>query len=418
MEELERPVANLPVHRKSQGGSKRPLSGIRVIDFTHFVAGPYCTMILGDLGAEVIKIESVSGEDFRQFPPADPALNGEGAPFLWANRNKKSVAINLKSPQGISVVKDLVKNADVVVENFSYGVMERFGIGYEDLKEIKDDIIYCAISAYGREGPYAKRLGFDTIVQAESGFMSLNGFPDREGVRVQPVVMDTSTAMMAANGILAAVLNKVRSGGGQRVDVSLYETSLNMLGYTAMQYLMSGLTPSRVGNSSNDTAPTGVFYTSDGAGFFVSSSNTKVFKNIFKVVGRDDVAEDPDLQDRMGRLERKEELYEILQAEFKKHPWPFWEPKLRNGGVPAGKLRSVAEAFDSEETRASNIVTKVEHPTAGFVPNIALPLKFSETPVVDPTAAPVLGQHTKEVLEIVLGYDDNKLRELEEAGVF
>lgn len=409
-----RPIDNFPVHNMDRGDRPTPLGGYRVLDFTHFVAGPLCTMMLADLGAEVIKVESPRGEDFRQFPPSDPALNGEGSPFLWANRNKKSVVLNLKSDEGLAVVRDLVASADVLIENFSSGVMERFGLGYDAVREINPNLIYTSISAYGRSGPYADRLGFDTVVQAESGFMSFNGFPDREGVRVQPVIMDSSTAMMAANGILSALLHRERAGGGQRLDVSLYDTSIIMTGYGAMQYLMNGVEPSRVGNSSNDTAPTGVFSTSDSA-FFVSSSNTAIFQRIFRVIGRDDIADDPALQDRMERLKRQEWMREILSEAFAKEPWAYWEGKLREAGVPAGEMRTLAAALESKETRAANLVTRVPHPTAGYVPNIALPIRLSETPVVDPVAAPTIGQHTAGVLS-ALGYSRERIIALEAAG--
>lgn len=410
----KRPMYDFPVHPGNGLHNKGPLAGLRVIDFTHFIAGPLATMMLGDLGAEVIKIESPKGEDFRQFPPADPALEGQGSPFLWANRNKKSVALNLKTSDGLAAARDLIATADVLVENFSSGVMERFGLGYEDLKSAHPDLIYTSISAYGRTGPNADRLGFDTVVQAESGFMSFNGFPDREGIRVQPVIMDSSTAMMAANGILAALMRRERSGGGQRVDVSLYDTSMLMIGYGSMQYLMNGVEPTRIGNSSNDTAPTGVFKTQDSA-FFVSSSNTAIFQRIFRLIGRDDIADDPALQDRTERLKRREWMKDILSEAFAQQPWAHWEPLLRKAGVPAGEMRTMAAALHSEETKAAGLVTRIPHETAGFVPNIALPIRLSETPTVDPVAAPRIGEHTRQVLE-TLGYDADRLDRLSAGG--
>jgi crotonobetainyl-CoA:carnitine CoA-transferase CaiB-like acyl-CoA transferase len=412
-----RPISTFPAHPERPEHAVAPLQGIKVIDFTHFVAGPYCTMMLGDFGAEVIKVESHRGEDFRQFPPADPTLNGEGSPFLWTNRNKRSIALNLKTEQGLAVVQDLIKTADVVVENFSTGVMERLGVGYEDLKKINPDIIFCSVSAYGRTGKFADRLGFDTVVQAESGFMSLNGYPDRDGVRVQPVVMDTSTALMATNGIMAAIVNRERNGGGQRVDVSLYETSLAMLGFGSMQYLQNGIEPSRVGNSSNDTAPTGVFHAADAA-FFISSSSTAIFQRVFRVIGRDDVADDPELQDRGGRLNRRQYMIDILEDAFGKHPWSYWEPKLREFGVPAGEVRSLPDALNSEVTREAGIVTRIPHPTAGEVPNLALPIRLSKTPVVTPVAAPMIGEHTREILAQTLGYSAEKIEALAAEGAF
>lgn len=412
----DRPLHDFPEHISPQREAPGPLAGMRVIDFTHFVAGPFSAMILADLGAEVIKVEPPRGEDFRQFPPADPALDGQGSPFLWANRNKKSIALNLKSKAGLEIAKKLVASADVLVENYSTGVMERFGLGYEGLRETHPKLIYTSVSAYGRMGPYADRLGFDTVIQAESGFMSFNGYPDREGVRVLPVIMDTSTALMAANGILAALLRRARDGIGQRVDVSLYDTGMTMVGYGAMQYLMNGVEPKRLGNSSSDTAPTGAFRASD-ASFFLSSSSTTVFQRVFRVIGRDDIADDPELQDRIERLARHDELRDTLNAAFGQKPWEYWEPKLREAGVPAGEIRSLADALHSKETRAAGLVTKIPHPTAGFVPNIALPIRLSDTPMVDPVAAPTVGQHTTEILGN-MGYDPDQIAGLEAAGAF
>ena len=411
----DRPISAFPEYTKTDTDSDGPLAGVKIVDFSHFVAGPFCTMVLGDMGAEIIKIEAAKGDDIRAFPPNDPFLDGQGSPFLWANRNKKSIVLNLKSKEGIAVVHDLVKSADVVVENFSTGVMERLGLSYDDLKKVNDKLIYCSISAYGRTGAFADRMGFDTVVQAESGFMSFNGYPDRDGIRVQPVVMDTSTALMASNAIIAALFKRERGGTGQRIDVSLYETSLNMLGYGAMQYLMNGIEPSRVGNSSNDTAPTALFHTSDSA-FFVSSSNTVIFQRIFHVIGRPDVAEDPGLQDRKGRLERRDEMFDILQEAFGKETWSYWEEKLREANVPAGEMRTLPEAFHSDVTRESGIVSRIPHPTAGEIPNIALPIRFSETPIVDPVAAPLIGQHTREILQENLGYDAEQIAALEASG--
>lgn len=411
-----RPIDDFPMHDSGPEGGG-PLEGIRVVDFTHFVAGPFCTMALGDFGADVIKIEAPRGDDFRQFPPADPQLDGQGSPFLWVNRNKQSLVLDLKNSVGVKVALALIEKADVVVENFSTGVMERLGLGYDTLHKINPELIFCSISAYGRTGPFADRLGFDTIVQAESGFMSFNGFPDREGIRVQPVVMDGSTAMMATQGILAALLRRERKGGGQRVDVSLYDTSLTVLGYGTMQYLMNGIEPTRVGNSSRDTAPTGVFKTADSE-FYISSSSTAIFQRIFRLIGRSDIAEDPAMQDRVERLKRQEWMGKILNEEFSKKPWSHWAPLLREAGVPAGEMRTLAQALHSAETRAANLVTQVPHPTAGTVPNLALPVRFSDTPVVTPSAAPLIGQHSREILMRELGYDAQKIKELTEKGAF
>jgi crotonobetainyl-CoA:carnitine CoA-transferase CaiB-like acyl-CoA transferase len=325
--------------------------------------------------------------------------------------------LDLKSAAGLSIARRLVAEADIVVENFSTGVMERLGLGYETLAEIKSDLIYCSVSAYGRTGAFADRLGFDPVIQAESGFISMNGYADRDGVRAQSIVMDTSTGIMACNAVLAAIVARNRTGQGQRVDLSLYDTAISMVGFATLQYLFSGIVPQRNGNTSNDTSPTGVFRAKDTP-FYISCSSTAIFQRLFRAIGRPDVAEDPDLQDRGGRLRRREELFEILDAVFAQDVWAHWGPILREAGVAAGEVRSLPAALESDVTRESGLVSRIPHPIAGEIPNVALPFRFGATPVADPVAAPAIGQHSVEVLEDVLGLDGDEIAELERAGAF
>ena len=396
-----------------------PLRGMRVIDFTHFVAGPYATLILADLGAEVIKIENpVRGDEFRHFPPYSEKLDGEGSPFLWVNRNKKSMAVDLKSEEGRKLVRELVRGADIVVENFSTGVMERFGLGYEELAQEQPSLIYCSVSAYGRSGAFADRVGFDPVVQAESGFMSLNGFPDREGVRAGPSIMDIGTAMMASNGILAAVIERQRSGRGQRVETSLYASAMNMVGYSPLQVLSDPeWKAGRHGNGSPDTAPTGVFHTSDGP-IFIVCTGTDIFQRLFRAIGRPDMANDSALLDKAGRLKQKELLFTAANEALATDTRDNWLVKLREARVPAGAVRTIAEAIDAPETKALDMVTHIPHPTAGSVANVRLPITLDGSPLAEPVAAPTLGQHTREVLRDVLGLGSSRIAELDEVGVF
>jgi crotonobetainyl-CoA:carnitine CoA-transferase CaiB-like acyl-CoA transferase len=396
-----------------------PLAGLRVIDFTHFLAGPMATLILADGGADVIKIENAArGDEFRHFQPPDPRLGGEGPPFLWCNRNERSVALDLKSEAGREIALALVKDADIVVENFSGRVMNKLGLGYETLSKMNPRLIYCAVSAYGREGPFADRLGFDPVVQAESGFISLNGFPDREGVRTGASVMDMSTGMMASNAILQAVIARYRTGRGQRVEVALYDTAITMIGYVATQHLFSSWEPRRVGNGSADTAPTGVFQASDKP-FFLVCSSTPTFQRVFRdVAGMPEIADDPELMKPPGGMAQQARLIGILREVFAKHPRDHWLVKMRECGVPAVAVRTVEEALNSPETLSRGLVTHVTHPTAGTVPNVAGPMRFSETPVVAPVAAPVLGQHTREVLREILAFDDARMEQAARSGAF
>lgn len=413
---MSSPISNFP-DNAAPTDAKGPLAGVRVVDFTHFIAGPFCSMTLADMGAEVIKVEAPGGEAFRKYGAPRTELDNEGAAFLWANRNKKGIVLDLKSAEGAAVALDLVRSADVVIENFSAGVMDRFGLAYDALRPEQPSLIFCAISAYGQTGPFADRLGFDPIVQAESGFMSLNGDADGDGMRTQPVTMDIATGMMASNAILAALFHRAASGTGQRIDISLYETALTMMGWSPMQYLVSGTEPGRYGNASADSCPGGIFHASDHP-FFVSSPSATIFKRIARAAGLNEMADDPALVDTPTRIARRNEVEAALQEQFSKHPWSHWEPILRRANVPAGRVRNMAEALHSDVTKATGAVTAIDHPTASKVPNIALPLRFSETPNVAPKAAPVIGANTRDVLLGLEGYDGARLDELQAAGAF
>nr|WP_315593232.1 CoA transferase [uncultured Cupriavidus sp.] len=413
---LENLEADFPAHVPRPAGAPTALAGLRVVDFTHFIAGPFATMMLADMGADVIKIEAPGrGDDFRQYPPVHAEL-GQGAPFLWSNRNKRSIAIDLKTPEGLKVARELVASADVVVENFSTGVMERFGLDYASLKGDHPRLVYCSVSAYGRSGAYSDRLGFDPIAQAESGFVSMNGYADREGVRALSPVMDISTAMMACNAILGALLSREKSGKGQAIEIALFDNAVLMTGYAPMQHLFSGADPQRHGNTSPDTCPSGVFKAKDRA-FYINSGNNGIFQRLMtQVIGRPDLAADPDYATGDLRRARREALFGILDQAFAEHPWSHWQGLMRKAGVPSGEVRSVGDAIRSPEARESCIVSRIAHPKVGWVPNIASPIRYSDTPMVDPKPAPAVGQHTLEVLRDVLGYDDSQLDVLRCAG--
>src|SRR5882757_1181915 len=338
--------------------SRPALDGLRVIDFTHFIAGPYCTMILGDLGADVVKIENPTsgGDNMRAF---QPKIAGESGPFIWANRNKRSVAIDLSTPAGRQVALDLLADADVLVENFSTGIMERFGLSYETVSTLNPRLIYCSISAYGREGALKDRTGFDPIVQAESGFMAVNGFEDREPIRTGPAIMDISTGMMASNAVLAALAARTRDGKGQKVEIALFDVATTMVGFHAMNVLLTNV----------------------------------------------------------DRNANRDELFKTLNDMFGKGNREHWLTEMRKAGVPAGAVRTLTNALSSAEMAARDRVTKVPHAAAGEVPNICSPLQLRGSPIVSPTGSPTLGQHTETVLR-EFGYTDAKMAVLTEQGAF
>ncbi len=395
------------------------LQGIRVVDFSHFIAGPLATMFLADLGADVIKIEPPGrGDDLRYYPPVLPQLPDQGGPFLWGNRSKRSVALDLKNPQALELARALVSQADVLVENFSTGVMQRFGLGPDEMRALNPKLVYCSVSAYGREGPFADRPGFDPVVQAESGFVSMNGYPDRQGVRASAAVMDISTAMMVSNAVLAALFARTHQCVGQVVEVGLFDTGLLMTGWAPMQHLLTGRAPQRTGNVSVDTCPSGVFDASDQS-FYINCGNSKIFQRLLtQVLGRPDIANDPAFAQPQDRVARRDDLFAVLQEAFAKEPWTHWQQKMRAAQVPCGVVNTVPQAIRSAEARARKAVTHIPHPVVGPIPNIASPWRFSATPVADPRAAPRVGEHTQDVLREVLALDEAQLQALAAAGAF
>ncbi|MGE0097423.1 MAG: CaiB/BaiF CoA transferase family protein [Hydrogenophaga sp.] len=414
---LDNLEAEFPVHTPRPSNAPKALEGVRVVDFTHFIAGPFATMVMADMGADVIKVETPGrGDEFRHYPPVHAELPAQGAPYLWSNRNKRSAALNMKTPEGLAVVRELVAKADVVVENFSTGVMERFGLDYESCRKLNPKLIYCSVSAYGREGEFADRLGFDPIAQAESGFISMNGYSDRQGVRTLSPVIDISTATMACNAILGALLARHRTGEGQSIEVALFDNAVLMTGYAALQHLFTGAVPQRHGNTSPDTCPSGVFMSQDKP-FYINCGNDKIFHRLMaQVIERPDLAADPVLSDRNGRMAKRKEIFEMLEEIFAKQPWSYWQPRMRAASIPCGEVRNVGDALRSPEARARNLVTRVEHPVIGWLPNVALPIRYSGTPVADPKPAPAVGQHTEEVLRETLGYSEERIAALRATG--
>jgi crotonobetainyl-CoA:carnitine CoA-transferase CaiB-like acyl-CoA transferase len=406
----------LPDRTPRQKGVPTALDGLLVIDFTRVVAGPACTQTLADFGAEVIKIENPQGgDDTRHYEHAD--LAGESAAFVNLNRNKWGIALDLAKPEACEVARELIARADVVVENFSSGVMRKYGLDYASVAPGNPRLVYCSISAYGRQGPFASRPGFDPITQAESGFMSLNGFPDGPPVRTGPPAVDMLTGMSACNAILLALLARDRLGRGQHVEVALFDIALSMTQFYGMAYLMSGKNPSRQGNSPNGSPSVGVYNASD-APFYIACANDRLYRRlVIEVLGRPDLASG-EFGDRRSRTANKDKLRAILTGIFVQDIRENWMAKMKAANIPVGYLRTVEEAFNSPEARQRHRLSQIPHPTAGTVPNIESPLSLGLTPVVDPVAAPLLGQHTREVLRQKLGYDDARITALADAGVF
>jgi crotonobetainyl-CoA:carnitine CoA-transferase CaiB-like acyl-CoA transferase len=406
----------LPDRAPRTKGAPTALDGLLVVDFTRVVAGPACTQTLADFGAEVIKIENPDGgDDTRSYEHAD--LAGESAAFVGLNRNKRGITLDLAQPAARDVARELIARADVVVENFSSGVMKKYGLDFASVAPSNPRLVYCSISAYGRQGPFASRPGFDPITQAESGFMSLNGFPDGPPVRTGPPAVDMLTGMSACNAILLALFARDRLGRGQHVEVALFDIALAMTQFYGMAYLMTGVNPSRQGNSPNGSPSVGLYQASDGP-FYIACANDRLYRRlVIEVLGRPDLASGG-FANRRSRTVNKEKLRAILTGIFVQGLREDWVAKMKSANIPVGYLRTVEEAFNSPEVRERHRLSQIPHPAAGTVPNIESPIHLGLTPVVDPVAAPLLGEHTKEVLRKTLGYDDARIAALSEAGAF
>src|SRR6201997_4203513 len=410
-------AVSLPDRLPRPKGAPTALDGLLVVDFTRVVAGPACTQTLADFGAEVIKIENPEGgDDSRAYEHAE--IGGESAAFLSLNRNKRGIALDLTNPAAREVARDLISRADVVVENFSAKVMEKFGLDYPSVVSSNPRLVYCSISAYGRNGPFASRPGFDPITQAESGFMSLNGFPDGPAVRTGPPIVDMATGMSACNAILMALLARERLGRGQHVEVALFDIAMSMTGFYGMAYLISGKNPGRFGNSPNGSPTVGVFEAADGP-LYMACANDRLYRRLVtEVLERPDLITNPDFANRRSRSANKEKLRAIIAGVFASDRLENWMAKMKKANIPVGYLRTVEQGFNAPEARERHRLSRIPHPTAGLVPNIETPITMGLTPAIDPVAAPLLGQHTREILGNTLGYDERRIAALTEAGAF
>jgi formyl-CoA transferase len=395
-----------------------PLGGLTVADFTRFLAGPWCTQTLADLGAEVIKIENPGlGDESRTFKP--PEIAGESPYFLGLNRNKKSIALDLRSAAGLEVARDLVRSADLVVENFAPGMMARFGLDYEAARAENPRLIYCSLSGWGSGSALADQPGFDSVFQAESGFASLTGDPDRLPMRTGTPIIDITGAMNATIAVLAAVVARERTGIGQHVEVALYDTAVTLLAYFGMNYLASGKDFVRQGNTAPVATPIGMFETADGGAIYVSCGTQRSWEALVGgVLERRELLTDPRFATHRARNDNQSELMALIADQLRTAPRDHWMERVRRARVPAGAVRSVAEAFAAPAAIERKIATRLEHPSGEPVPNVASPFRFSETPVADPVAAPRLDQDRSEVLADLLGYDGERIAALAAAGAF
>ena len=392
-----------------------PIHGVKVLELAQIMAGPTCGLMLADLGAEVIKIEKIpGGDDTRRFLPPD--VNGEAAAFMMMNRNKRGMALDLKTKEGVEVFKRLVKQADVVVENFRKGTLEKLGVGYEELKKINPKIILCEISGYGRTGPYADKGGFDLIAQGMSGLMSITGeSKGKPPMKVGAPVTDITAGILAATGVLAALVSRATTGVGQRVDTSLYEAGIVHTYWQSAIASATGVAPGPLGSAHPLTAPYQAFQTKD-KWITVGASNQNTWLKLIDALEVKELQENQKFNSNANRMQNVTELTELLKKELEKKTSAEWLKLFDEKGLPCGPINTVTEMFEDPQTIERKMIVDVKNEKAGSFKGIGMPIKFSETKVEDTKESPTFGQHTKQIL-LDHGFKSEEIDSLMKQGV-
>jgi crotonobetainyl-CoA:carnitine CoA-transferase CaiB-like acyl-CoA transferase len=392
-----------------------PLDGVRVLDLTRVLAGPYCTMFLGDLGAEVVKLEQPGvGDDTRGWGP--PFAGGESAYFLCVNRNKKSIAVDLKSTEGIDLLKRLAAQADVLIENFRPGTMERLGLGERELRSINPRLIYASLSGFGADGPMSDVPGYDLIIQAWGGLMSVTGMPDGEPTKVGVAILDLVAGLMLGKSIAAALFAREQLGVGQKIDTSLLEAAVACLINAGSNYLVEGTIPRRWGNAHPTIVPYQSFKTADGF-LVIGVASEGIWRRFCQALDRTELADDPRFAKNANRVEHRAALLSILAEVFLNRDTDTWLRLLNQAEVPCAPVQTIDKVFAAPQVLHREMLVEVDHPTAGAVRMAGIPVKFSVTPASVRLPPPLLGQHTEEVLSSWLGMRIEEVNELKRKNV-
>jgi formyl-CoA transferase len=392
-----------------------PLSGVRVLDLTRVVAGPYCSMFLGDLGADVVKIEQPgAGDDTRGWGP--PFAGGESAYYLCINRNKQSLTLDLKSQRAVELLRDLVKAADVIIENFRPGTMERLGLGEKELRELNPRLIYASLTGFGADGPMSDWPGYDLIVQAWGGLMSITGTPEGEPVKVGVAIIDLVAGLMLGKAITAALFAREKIGVGQRIDTSLLEAEVASLINVGSNYLVGGKVPTRWGNAHPNIVPYQNFQTADGY-LVIGVASEVIWKRFCEAIGQRDLINDPRFADNSKRVENRRELIAILSKTFLQRRNDAWFKLLTDAEVPCAPVQTIDQVFQAPQVLQRDMLIEIDHPTAGKVRMAGIPVKFSVTPASVRMPPPLLGEHNDEILESWLGLSADSIDELKKEKV-
>ncbi|MCM3726297.1 CoA transferase [Neobacillus cucumis] len=391
-----------------------PLEGIKVLELSRTLAGPFCSMQLADMGAEVIKVEQPGiGDETRSYIP--PEINGESTYFMSLNKNKKGITLNLKTEEGQRIVKQLVKDSDVLIENFRNGTMEKFGLGYDVLKEINPRLVYCAVSGFGRTGPMKDEPAYDLLMQGFGGLMSVTGEEGRAPVKVGYSIVDLATGLYASLGVVLALLARERSGKGQYVESSLLETSVSLTNYLGQGVLATGKVPRRLGSSHPNLVPYQVFETKDGY-VIIAVPNDWLWRKMCVALELDHLKDHPKFAVNVNRVANREELVAILTEYTKSKESSEIIERLKKAGIPSGPINDIAQLLEHPQVQYREMIQEVEHPTIGTLKMLGIPLKLSDTPGSVRKAPPLLGENTDDVLT-ALGYSPGDIADFKEKGI-
>lgn len=394
----------------------KPLSDVTVLDLSRILAGPYCSMMLGDLGADIIKVERpTAGDDTRHWGPPD--AGGEAAYYLCANRNKRSLTVNLKTPEGLEIIRELARQSDILIENYKVGTLQKMGLGYDDLKAINPGLIYCSITGFGQNGPYKDKPGYDFMIQGMGGVMSFTGDPQGAPMKVGVAIVDITAGMFACNAIQAALRHRDKTGRGQYIDMSLLDSVVSWLANVGSNYLVSGELPKRYGNAHPNIVPYEPFKTKDGTYIALAVGNDSQWEKFCGLADLKELAHDPRFATNPQRVHNRDALIPMVAEKMLARSGQEWLRELDNLMIPCGPINTFDKVFSDPQILARQMVAEVPHPTAGSVKMVTSPMKLSETPCEITRHPPLLGEHTEELLREKFGFDEDRIAALRKEGV-